>query len=61
MTKQNETVYDVKGHIKNQLFKPEPTRNEVIEEIAAELERFTFAFGADTVASFTVFIRGLKD
>jgi hypothetical protein len=37
------------------------TRNEVIEEIAAELERFTFAFGADTVASFTVFIRGLKD
>ena len=37
------------------------TRNDVIEEVATELERFTFAFGADTVASFTVFIRGLKD
>jgi hypothetical protein len=36
------------------------TRNEVIEEIATELERFTFAFGVDTVASFTAFIRGLK-
>lgn len=38
-----------------------PSRNDVIEEVATELERFTFAFGADTVASFTVFIRGLKD
>jgi len=36
-------------------------RNEVIEEIAKELEKFTFAFGVDTVSSFTVFIRGLKD
>ena len=38
-----------------------PSRNDVIEEVASELERFTFAFGADTVASFTAFIRGLKD
>lgn len=38
-----------------------PSRNDVIEEVATELERFTFAFGVDTVASFTVFIRGLKD
>lgn len=61
MTHKDEYVYDAKGHIKHQLYKPEPTRNEVIEEVAAELERFTFAFGADTVASFTAFIRGLKD
>ena len=54
-------VYDAKGHIKHQLFQPEPTRNEVIEEIARELEKFTFAFGTDTVASFTAFVRGLKD
>jgi hypothetical protein len=36
-------------------------RNEVIEEIAQELEKFTFAFGVDTVASFTTFVRGLKN
>lgn len=38
-----------------------PSRNEVIEEIARELEKFTFAFGTDTVSSFTAFVRGLKD
>jgi len=38
-----------------------PSRNDVIEEIAAELEKFTFAFGVDTVASFTVFVRGMKE
>ena len=36
-------------------------RNDTIEEIATELERFTWAFGKDTVESFTVFIRGMKD
>ena len=38
-----------------------PSRNDVIEEIALELEKFTFAFGVDTVDSFTAFIRGLKE
>lgn len=46
--------YDAKSIVRMQ------DRNEVIEEIAAELEQFTFAFGVDTVASFTAFIRGLK-
>jgi CHASE3 domain sensor protein len=36
-------------------------RNEVIEEVAQEIERFTFAFGTDTVNSFVIFIRGLKN
>jgi len=61
MTHKDETEYDVKGHIKNQLFKPEPPRNEVLEEVAKEMERFTFAFGVDTVASFTAFVRGMKE
>lgn len=36
-------------------------RNEVLDEVARELEKFTFAFGADTVDSFVIFIKGLKD
>lgn len=36
-------------------------RNDVIEEIAVEMERFTFAFGVDTVDSFTAFVRGMKE
>ena len=36
-------------------------RNEVIEEVAKELEtRFTGPFGRDTVQSFAVFVRGMK-
>ena len=34
-------------------------RNDVIEEVAKEIERFT-AFGQDTVQSFAVYIRGMK-
>ena len=36
-------------------------RNATIEEIAQAVEEFRWAFGADTVSSFTIFIRGLKD
>jgi hypothetical protein len=36
-------------------------RNEIIEEVATEIERFTYAFGVDTVASFAAFVRGLKE
>lgn len=36
-------------------------RNEVIEEVAQAVEEFRWAFGVDTVASFTIFIRGLKN
>ena len=38
-----------------------PSRNDVIEEVARELERFTFAFGVDTIQSFTAFVRGMKE
>jgi hypothetical protein len=36
-------------------------RNNAIEEVAQALEQFRWAFGGDTVTSFTIFIRGLKD
>ncbi len=36
-------------------------RNDVLEEVAMEIERFTFAFGVDTVHSFAAFVRGMKD
>lgn len=35
-------------------------RNAVIEEVAKEIEKFNFAFGIDTVASFAVYIRNMK-
>lgn len=35
-------------------------RNAVLEEVAQEIERFTFAFGVDTVQSFAAFVRGMK-
>jgi len=35
-------------------------RNEVIEEVAKEIEGFTPAFGIDTVESFALFVRGMK-
>ena len=34
-------------------------RNDVIEEVAKEIEKFT-AFGQDTVQSFAVYIRSMK-
>ena len=38
-----------------------PTRNDVLEEVAKEFERFTFAFGVDTVHSFAAFVRSMKE
>ena len=38
-----------------------PYRNLVIEEICETLDQFKYAFGQDTVDSFKIFIRGLKD
>lgn len=37
-----------------------PYRNMVIEEVAQEIEKFTFAFGVDTTQSFAAFVRGMK-
>ena len=36
-------------------------RNSILEEVAQEIERFTFAFGVDTVHSFSSFVRSMKD
>jgi hypothetical protein len=36
-------------------------RNETIDEVAEELEKFRWAFGGDTVDSFVIFVRGLKN
>ena len=36
-------------------------RNETIDEVADELEKFRWAFGGDTVNSFVVFVKGLKE
>ena len=35
-------------------------RNNVIEEVAKAIEKFVFPFGTDTVASFAVYVRGMK-
>lgn len=34
-------------------------RNQVIEEVAKEIEKFT-AFGQDTIDSLAIYIRGMK-
>ena len=39
--------------------KPWGDRNEVIEEVAKEIEKMT-AFNPDTIDSFTVYIRNMK-
>ena len=36
-------------------------RNDILEEVATEIEKFTFAFGVDTVHSFAAFVRGMKE
>ena len=36
-------------------------RNDVLEEVASHLEhKFSSSFGADTIASFAAYIRGMK-
>ena len=35
-------------------------RNDVIEEVAKELDKFAGAFGRDTVQSFAAYVRGMK-
>lgn len=52
---------EVKDAMSNLNKELEVYRNEIIEEVATELEqRFTLPFGEDTIASFAVFIRGMK-
>ena len=35
-------------------------RNDAIEEVARAVEKFRSSFGADTISSFAIFIRGMK-
>jgi len=37
---------------------PQPTRNEVLEEVAKEFE--AMKNGGDTTASFAIYVRGMK-
>ena len=37
-----------------------PSRNMVLEEVAREIEKMT-AFGPDTISSFAVYVRNMKD
>ena len=36
-------------------------RNETLDEVAAEIEKLAIAFGVDTVHSFMVFVREMKE
>ena len=52
---QGSRKHQILNHIENN------TRNEVIEEVANDLEKkFTGPFGRDTVSSFAAYIRGMK-
>ena len=51
-------VYDAKGHIKHQLFAPEPSRNDTLEEVAKEFDKMKVL--GDTASSFAAFVRGMK-
>lgn len=53
-----EQVEQAMLNLKNEL---EEYRNEILDEVATELEtKFTFPFGANTVESFATYIRGMK-
>ena len=54
--------WGLQGSRKHQIirFAENNARNEVIEEVAKELDQFTGAFGRDTVQSFAAYVRGLK-
>ena len=36
-------------------------RNETLDEVAAEIEKLAIAFGVDTVHSFMIFVREMKE
>jgi hypothetical protein len=55
-TPEDEEFERTEGEMK---FLSQELRNAVLEEVAQEIEKFK-AFGADTIASFTVYIRGMK-
>ena len=54
--------WGLQGSRKHQIirFAENNARNEVIEEVAQELDKFAGPFGRDTVQSFAAFVRGMK-
>ena len=50
---------DNKKFIQHQIDPRPPTRNDVLEEVAKEIEKMK-AFEKDTMASFAAYIRGMK-
>jgi hypothetical protein len=54
--------WGLQGSRKHQIirFAENNARNEVIEEVAKELDKFAGAFGRDTVQSFAAYVRNMK-
>ena len=54
--------WGLQGSRKHQIirFAENNARNEVIEEVAREIDKFAGAFGRDTVQSFAALVRGMK-
>jgi hypothetical protein len=54
--------WGLQGSRKHQIirFAENNARNEVIEEVAREIDKFAGAFGRDTVQSFAAYVRGMK-
>lgn len=62
-TLEDEAFAELEKRMKPKVYEDDDImcyRNDVIEEVAACIEQFTFAFGVDTVHSFAAFVRGMK-
>ena len=55
--KQSNLGKQILREIKHQIDPPNPTRNEVLEEVAKEFEKMPFG---DTASSFAIFVRNMK-
>jgi len=54
--------WGLQGSRKHQILRyvENDARNNVIEEVAREIDKFAGAFGRDTVQSFAAYVRGMK-
>lgn len=64
MTEEDEAFKDLEKRLRKQATYDDDTqvyRNDLLEEVARHIEQsFTHSFGPDTVASFAIYIRGMK-
>ena len=60
MTEFNDTEKQSKVKQESVKRSLNPYRNQVIEEVAKKIETMQ-GFGQDTIASFAIFIRGMKE